>query len=310
MADPNPPASNDTPSDFTYAPPASTTTPPPLTGSANISIREYIYFLPHPLPSGTPIPYTPGLPSTNPLNLPPHPFEPTNTLVLTSPRKTFVDLRYLKPIDPASPPLPNHGSTSRLEWGFAGTSSSVPVPLAPSNPSLATIPVTHSTWRHWLDSRFAAQPSAAIPADEGDMYTLSSSLTLEHGHAFHPHLDRVAGHEELWRDVDAASTDASGGKVCVVLRCCDDGEGVRGVVVRVGQFCQGIVVSGGMVATERWEWEDPGEEQEEMGWRRTARSGDAFLPCAVTFRPERVGEGGRVRAAGVEWVVEEAWEWE
>jgi hypothetical protein len=64
--------------------------------SANISIRNYIYFLPYPLPQGTPIPYTLGLPNTNPLNLPPHGFEPTHTLVLTSPGKTFVDIRIFR----------------------------------------------------------------------------------------------------------------------------------------------------------------------------------------------------------------------
>lgn len=43
---------------------------------------------------------------------------------------------------------------------------------------------------------------------------------------------------------------------------------------------------------------------------RTARTGKAFLPCSVTFRPEVVELGGRVSYGGVEWVVEEVWEWE
>lgn len=145
------------------------------------------------------------------------------------------------------------------------------------------------------------------------MYDLGEGLTLEHGHAFHPHLGAVSGHEELWRDVDPVSTSGKGTKVCVVLRCVDEERGVRGVVVRVGRFCQGIVQVGMEVTTEKWEWEGRAggaEGQEEMRWKRTARTGDGFLPCAVVFRPERVVLGGKVVYKGCEWSVEEVWEWE
>mgnify|MGYP004510062419 CR=1 FL=1 len=143
------------------------------------------------------------------------------------------------------------------------------------------------------------------------MYRLGDGLFLEHGFAFHPHLGRVAGHEEGWRDVDARSTSPSGSKISVLLRCRDDERGVRGVVVRVGQFCQGIVMVADEVATERWEFQIDGDKEllEEKRWNRTARTGDFFLPCAVTFRPEVLGLGGSVRCRGFEWVVEEVWEW-
>jgi hypothetical protein len=39
-------------------------------GAANISMREYIYFLPYPLPLNTEIPYSIYLPGKNPLGLP------------------------------------------------------------------------------------------------------------------------------------------------------------------------------------------------------------------------------------------------
>lgn len=147
------------------------------------------------------------------------------------------------------------------------------------------------------------------------MYDLGNGLFLEHGHAWHPHLGRVAGHEELWRDVPIKSSgegaEAGRGKVCVVLRCEDGEKGVRGVVVRVGAFCQGIVQYGGATTTERWEFgtEDERDVEDEKKWKRTARTGDAFLPCAVAFRDEVVRMGGRVRYGGLEWVVEEVWVW-
>ena len=77
--------------------------------NASISRRAYFYPLPHPLPYSTPVPYTFGLPETNPLNLPATPMEPTHTLVLTSTRKAFVDIRIFKPTHPDEPELPNEG---------------------------------------------------------------------------------------------------------------------------------------------------------------------------------------------------------
>jgi hypothetical protein len=65
-------------------------------GAANVSVREYIYFLPYPLPPGTKIPYSIHLPHKNPLGLPSCQFEPTKTLVLTSPMRTFLDVRVYK----------------------------------------------------------------------------------------------------------------------------------------------------------------------------------------------------------------------
>jgi hypothetical protein len=156
--------------------------------------------------------------------------------------------------------------------------------------------------------------------DEGDMYALGGGRFLEVGFAYHPHLGAVAGHEELWRDVEARSTEASGIKRCVVLRCRDKKRGVRGVVVRVGQFCQGILMVGGECTTERWEGDVAAEKVEGKGkekvvekeekamWKRTARSGPSFLPCSVTWRNDAVVLGAKVAFSGFEWVVEEVWE--
>jgi hypothetical protein len=96
--------------------------------NASISHRLYFYPLPHPLPPGTPIPYTPGLPTQNPLDLPETPVEPTSSLVLTSTTKQFVDIRVFKPILEEDPELPNEGgprarrvSQSERREGWAGT---------------------------------------------------------------------------------------------------------------------------------------------------------------------------------------------
>lgn len=299
----------------TYTAPRPTPAAPILTGAPNISVREYIYYLPHPLPPNTPVPYTTGLPAHNPLSLPPHPFEPTSTLVLTSPSLTFVDLRYLNPLSTSQPADPNPGDLGRLDWGFAGESSSR---VARGSPHALLGAFRRCSWTHWVDSRVTVGHGA--PRDEGDMYSLGEGRYLEVGFAFHPHLGRVAGHEELWRDVDVRSTEKGGVKRCVVLRCRNEGMGVRGVVVRVGQYCQGILMVGGDVTTERWEadvaeeaaegkGEGRAQEEEKAKWKRTARTGGGFVPCSVTWRTEAVVLGGMVLFAGFEWVVEEVREW-
>jgi hypothetical protein len=293
---------------ITYTAPSSTTTMssvPPNTNpatTANISVRDYIYFLPYPLPANTPIPYSINLPASNPLNLPTTLFEPTSTLVLTSPLHTFVDLRFLKPLSPIETPLPNAGEPTRLDWGFAGPSVSMPIsdPQTQGADEEEWKGVSHTTWTHWVDSRVPVGKEAE--KDEGDMYPIDGTHTLEVGHGFHPHLRAVKTHEEMWRDEPILSTSPSGTKLCIVLKCHDDESGVRGVVVRLGQYVQGIIGTRERVTTERWEWSE-GE------WKRTARTGDGMVPCAAVMREEVMSVGGMVGYMGNEWEVEEVWEW-
>ncbi|KAH7339194.1 hypothetical protein BKA66DRAFT_54486 [Pyrenochaeta sp. MPI-SDFR-AT-0127] len=298
-----------------YTPPESVSNesvPTHNLATANISFREYIYFLPYPLPPGTPVPYSTGLPENNPLNLPTHQFEPTNTLVLTSPNRTFVDIRFFKPVHAgAATILPNKGERERLEWAFAGSSESHPVTSNHEKKEGEKWEgVTHSTWTHWLDSRHSVS-TPDIPVDEGDMYPIASNLTLEHGHAFHPHLNAHKTHEEMWRDGDIRSTTPAGTKICIVLRLHADTAGVRGVIIRLGQYCQGIIMKDKHSTVERWEFDVQGNEdtKESSKWKRTARIGDLLLPCSVTFRPEILAVGGSVRYHDYEWAVEEVWEW-
>lgn len=287
----------------------------------NISKREYIYFLPYPLPPGTEIPYSIHLPKKNPLDLPSHQFEPTVTLVLTSPKRTFVDIRIYKPLSTSDmhSPLPNRGEPHRLEWAFAGLSSSQPITLPPTGSQHGRSQkrieketwhnVTHSTWTHWIDSRFPIG-SKDIPVDEGDMYPIAEGLTLEVGHAFHPALGAVKTHEEMWRDVDAVSTTQAGTKLCVVLRCQAEHAGVKGLIVRVGQYCQGLVMEHDITTAERWEWNsEASDKADNEQWGRTVRIGNHFLPCSVAWRPELLGLGAVIKYHDFEWVVEELWEW-
>ncbi|KAF2111822.1 hypothetical protein BDV96DRAFT_498935, partial [Lophiotrema nucula] len=314
--------------------PTPTMSPP---SSANISTRDYIFFLgAYPLPPNTPVPYSTGLPHNNPLNSPP-PSEPTSTLVLTSPNSTFIDIRILRPTSTQEKESVNEGGNyKRLEWGFAGTSRSyaiaTPNSSSNSNPNsneAMESGVTHSIWQHWLDSKHplpipptSTHPELEYPPDEGDMYPLSNNQTLEHGHAFSasPFPGSVDGgrelaYEEMWSDVPilpTSSTGKSAGKKhCVVLRVEDLSAGVRGVVIRLGQYCQGILQQRDKTHVERWEFKE--DEQGGKGawsWKRTHKIGDRFFPCAVTFEPEQLVVGKVVTYMEAVWVVEELAEWD
>jgi hypothetical protein len=290
---------NGSDNELVYTPPSSTTSTTPdstasmgLVEDANISVRKYIYFMPWPLPDNTTVPYSTNIPTKNPLG-PAKPSEPTSTLVLTSPRSTFVDLRFLKPLDSSA----SNNQSDTLDWGFAGHSGSHPT----SKPG-----VSHSTWTHFVDSRCPV--GAEIPVDEGDMYTISEKLTLEHGHAFHPHLKAVKTHEEMWEDEDilpfkTSHNPGEEAKLCTVLRLQDDRKGIRGIIARLGQYIQGIVVMGKEAAAERWEY------TEENRWKRTKRVGRQLLPCGVLTRQPVMAVGGKVAYGEFIWTVEEVWKW-
>jgi hypothetical protein len=282
--------------------------------------------------------------------------------------------------------LPNDGNphASRLEWAFAGSSSSTPVsdlndlphgqpPPAPGAARDMFAAITFSQWQHWVDSRYAisAYEQGVMPRDTGTMYTFRRSgeggfnemgnLTLEFGVGEYPRLGFVGGggggqgegwdggeggevvprpvqmhHEEMWRDIPLLACWPSTSRFCVVVRV--DGllpstssttssspsppTPIRGLIIRLGQYCQGFVKHGSSNTIERWEFteriernEGAGAKESEMvgvvggDWVRVARIGDAFLPCAIAMREEGVVLGARAEYEGVEWVVEEVVEW-
>ncbi|KAK8194183.1 hypothetical protein M8818_007371 [Zalaria obscura] len=254
----------------------------------SISVREYICW--------KSTPDTPGTPAT----------EPTSTLVLTSAGRRFVDIRIYKPRDGSDEPdLPNEGGPlTRLDWAFAGTSSSQPYPQQQQHASQG--PTSHSKWTHWVDSR-TEDPTAVV--DEGDMYAQPDGVhALEVGSMVNPDTGKMQQYEEFWRDERAELAGDGGGKgkrACVVLTLEDEAAGARGVVVRVGQWCQGILKVKGEVTVERWGWVGG----EKGGWKRVVRLGRMFLPCALAFEVGRVVEGSKVSYGDYRWTVTEVSEW-
>ncbi|KAG9497105.1 hypothetical protein J7337_011897 [Fusarium musae] len=220
--------------------------------------------------------------------LPDEPSEPTSTIVITSPRlKRFVDLRILLPDNNPSwtgqdEPLP----LSRLDWAIVGTTVSTKIPDPEGNLT------SHSTFHQWISSR-------TLDSDAGFMYPQPNDLTLEKGSMVNPDTGIDTAYEELWHDATPTAVPGEPAVRALVLQTEDDKNGVRGSVVRLGCYAQGLIRVGEHISLERWEWKD--------GWKRTIRMGDAELPIEKILGEEALKEGDTVDVDGREWkVIEES----
>ncbi|KAJ9150318.1 hypothetical protein NKR23_g3728 [Pleurostoma richardsiae] len=187
--------------------------------------------------------------------------EPTSTLVLTSPGRRFVDVRVLKPA--LRDDEPKNLSPDQLDWAFGGTSESSQRDDGHGGK------VAHSTFQHWVDSRAHA---AEQIRDEGDMFPQPDGTTLETGKMVNPATGVETDYEEVWKDEEPIWIDGAS-VPCTVLQLQDDDRGVRGMVVRLGQYCQGVMREGDDFTAERWEWRA-------ARWALTARVGNGRVPCS------------------------------
>ena len=222
--------------------------------------------------------------------------EPTSTIVLTSQNSHYVDVRVYKDLY-QSEVDENHerNSISTLEWAFAGTSSTT---VSANEPGEAK--PLHSVWEHWIDSK-----SDDPRPDEGDMWPQDNGDVLERGTQIHPVTGLQTGYEELWGDMEVEKVGEDKERVSIVLKFDEvDGNLSRGMIVRVGRWCQGIIKSDGLLAIERWHWID-----EVNKWERVVNIGDGNLPCAATFETRLTKGKSTVASHGQEWKVVETFTW-
>lgn len=222
--------------------------------------------------------------------LPDPPSEPTSTIVLTSSQRRFVDIRVIADDTPGSKPI----NSSHVEWSFAGHSTSCVIDGK-----------THTQWHHWIDSKTS---TAEDVVDKGEMLPEDSEgLALEKGSMVNPATGRMTEYVEAWRDVDvevlppldedgtreclerlrergvavevgksgARGERSAASRLCLVMQHENVARKSRGMVVRLGNVCQGVARIGDDFALERWKWTT------ETGWRKTRSSGDLDMPCDV-----------------------------
>lgn len=178
-----------------------------------------------------------------------------------------------------------------LEWGFAGVSSNDIITRKGQ-------PVFHGSWRHLIDSRFLDGDAVK---DEGEMIPMEMGKTLEKGKMVNP-LNPAAGeqpYEEGWADVPILSQRDDGKLEMAVLQLMEDEVGTRGMVIRIGQVCQGIIRVREDYACERWLW------TKEEGWKRVLRDGGLWLPTGLAMDCGKLELGDDVKHLDFPWKVVE-----
>ena len=223
--------------------------------------------------------------------------EPTSTIVLTSFGSHYVDIRIKKH---------NHQEESQrhvetnsldiLEWAFAGTSKVTPG-ASPDKPS-------HSVWEHWIDSK-----SDNPGPDEGDMWPQENGDMLEKGIQTHPETGKQTEYEELWTDLEIDVIPEEGGKYSTVLKA--ESEKAKGLYIRVGGWCQGILKEGNDLTIERWRWASQ-ENDPHQGpgyWKRIVRIGDGEMPSPTLFKAIGDNADTATVSGELKWEVVENHRW-
>ncbi|KAL8660544.1 MAG: hypothetical protein Q9202_006438 [Teloschistes flavicans] len=217
--------------------------------------------------------------------VPGDPSEPTSTVVLTSPRSHFVDIRVFKrrPDQDTFLASTDDASLGELQWAFAGRSSS----YHDSDER------RFSSWEHWVDSG-TDEPAE----DKGEMISLENGDVLERGETRDEKTGKVEQYEELWTEMALVTPDSQVENVCVVLEVEEDNGRARGMVVRIGGWCQGILKKGQSVTVERWRW-DGGK------WQSVVSLGESELPCKDVVEKGNYEEGREILSGGLKWRVVE-----
>lgn len=81
------------------------------------------------------------------------------------------------------------------------------------------------------------------------MHPQTDGTTLETGHMVNPDTGIVTAYEEVWADEDILSSDSA--QVCVVLKYESGND--KGLVVKLGKYCQGFMKIAEQTSLERWE---------------------------------------------------------
>jgi len=170
-----------------------------------------------------------------------------------------------------------------IDWAFAGRSHT----SARGAREDGMIKLSHTVWDHWIDSK-----SNDPGIDEGDMWVQEDGDVLERGKQKHPETGGETEYEELWHDLEVSPLGKKQNRSSMVLRAHKPERKVRGLVVKIGGWCQGMLKTGDDLTVERWERkpatpsdgeavveEGRQEERTHNDWVRTFRVGKGTLPC-------------------------------
>lgn len=108
-----------------------------------------------------------------------------------------------------------------------------------------------------------------------------------------PDTGKEGDYEEVWASVEPTAVGNSSHLAFVVLQF--ESEDTKGLVVLLGQYCQGFIRQGGQLAAERWEWSNT------RGWKRTVLLGNDQLPCSKVLNGTVPKVEEEIIFAGLRW---------
>ena len=135
------------------------------------------------------------------------------------------------------------------------------------------------------------------------MYEQENGDVLECGQNIDADTGEVKKYEELWHDVGVQLVGQEKHHVCVVLMADDKSHNTKGMIIRVGNWCQGILKVGEETTVERWQWSH-GDQ-----WQIVAKLGQKSLICETTFHGTSLEIGKVIRHHDLDWKTVELYTW-
>ena len=186
--------------------------------------------------------------------------------------------------------------------------------------------LSHTVWDHWIDSR-----SDDPDSDEGDMWVQPNGDILEKGKNKDLATGEETEYEELWRDLHVEAFGKKHNRSSLVMRVDQPERNLRGMAIKIGGWCEGMLKAEDWLTVERWEWKPTNgdsnlasnEGSKEDGrthndWVRTFKVGKSALPCKdMCSRTEgRFGLNAALKCStdddwknDIEWKVVEEYYW-
>lgn len=230
------------------------------------------------------------------------PSEDSSVIVLTAPSGKYVDIRF------STLPRSEEQAAQAIKakvggkiWGYAtaGMSTASVVPGKGVCPAYDC--TVYATWEHPIDS------SGSFGKDGAHMLLLADGARMEVG--FMLIRGKMQMFMEYW--VTPPGGPDCTEKPCAVMELSDSGEsgspirkGAKGMAIRIGHYCQGILQHGDEFWYERWELRE-GDSQ----WIKDTRSNTpgtevGILPCRWMTESART-TGETIKMDGREWIVSE-----
>lgn len=225
--------------------------------------------------------------------------DPTSSLVLKSNRGYYIDIRVRRRTNPKESELPNEGGPiERLLLARAGRNIT-----DLKGPIETSLMEKRAEWIQGMSLSGKPAGDKGVKDNRKTQRSGSDQVDSMVGQAVidNPATGEAIEFDELSIDLPISPNSRNGKRTSIVLLLQDQGRNVRGMVVRVGDWCQGLLQIGHDISVERWRWvpgQQPGKGRRRRLFRRPRRQQDEntvtlwgrdLLATRSRHRPSRAG---------------------